>query len=76
MNPARLEEAIGQYEEVIEIQRQKKDWKMWSELNRELNKLKGLHSEKIEIKGKLDHNITSVEVNIITEQKKPNVDNE
>lgn len=73
MNPAKLEEAIGQYEEAIEIQRQKKDWKMWSELNRELNKLKGLVNNKIDVttNGK-DLTISNVVVEIIN--KNPDIE--
>ncbi len=66
MNPAKLEEAIGQYEEAIEIQRLKKDWKMWSELNRELNKLKGLINNKVDItsNGK-DISVSEIVVKIV-----------
>ncbi len=45
-NSAVKEETILQYEEVIERMRKEKNWKMWSELNRELNKIKQIAIEK------------------------------
>jgi hypothetical protein len=66
LNPSMIEEAIGQYEEAIEMARQRKDWKLWNDLRRELNKIQGVYAtEKIDIttNGK-DLQITEITVNI------------
>jgi hypothetical protein len=50
LNPSAIEEAIGQYEEAIEIARLNKNWKLWNELRRELNKIMGLNApQKVDI---------------------------
>lgn len=50
LNPSMIEEAIGQYEEAIERARANKDWKLWNDLRKELNKIQGVYaSEKIDI---------------------------
>jgi predicted metal-dependent phosphoesterase TrpH len=41
-NPAMIEEAIGQYETALEDARRRKDWKLWNELKKELNKITGI----------------------------------
>jgi hypothetical protein len=44
MNPAKIEEAIGQYEEALERARAAKDWRLWNDLRKELNKIEGNHA--------------------------------
>lgn len=46
MNPSKIEEAIGQYEEALERARRAKDWRLWNELRKELNKIQGVHAKK------------------------------
>ena len=41
MNPSKIEEAIGQYEEALERARSAKDWRLWNDLKKELNKIQG-----------------------------------
>ena len=44
MNPSKIEEAIGQYEEALERARAAKDWRLWNDLRKELNKIEGNHA--------------------------------
>lgn len=50
LNPAMIEEAVGQYEEAIEGARRRKDWRMWNDLRKELNKIQGIYAtQKIDL---------------------------
>ena len=46
MNPSKIEEAIGQYETALESARQRKDWRLWNELKREMNKIQGVYAKQ------------------------------
>lgn len=46
MNPSKIEEAIGQYEEALERARSAKDWRLWNDLKKEMNKIQGVYAEK------------------------------
>lgn len=49
-NDAMIEEAIYQYEEMLEIAKHRKDLKVWNDLRKELNKITGIYTaEKIDI---------------------------
>jgi predicted metal-dependent phosphoesterase TrpH len=50
LNPFKIEEAIGQYEHALESARMKKDWRLWADLRKELNKILGVYSAE-----KVDH---------------------
>jgi len=66
LNPATIEEAIGQYEEALERARMNKDWRLWNDLRKELNKIQGTYAaQRVEVSGKIDHQIRSIEVKII-----------
>jgi len=67
-NPQAAEETIGRYEEQIERMRGEKNWKMWSELNRELNKIKGI------IKIKTDITTNGKDIQFVLNYIKPNTD--
>lgn len=73
-NSAVKEEAILQYEEMIERMRKEKNWKMWSELNRELNKIKQIAIDRIDhtTKGK---EITGLTIEIINPNETTNKGN-
>ena len=45
-NPAMIEEAIGQYEEALETARKQKDWRLWNDLKKELNKIIGITTKQ------------------------------
>jgi hypothetical protein len=45
MNPSKIEEAIGQYEEALERARALKDWRLWNDLKKELNKIQGVYAK-------------------------------
>lgn len=50
INPSKIEEAIGQYETALESARQRKDWRLWNDLRKEMNKIQGVYSsEKVDI---------------------------
>jgi len=43
-----------------------KDWRLWNDLRKELNKIQGTYAaQRVEVSGKIDHQITSIEVKII-----------
>jgi IS30 family transposase len=46
MNPSKIEEAIGQYEEALERARQIKDWRLWNDLKKEMNKIQGVYAKQ------------------------------
>jgi len=61
-NDAAVEEAIYQYEEMLEKAKSKGDIKLWNELKKELNKITGIYStQKIELSGE----INGININII-----------
>ena len=45
-----INEAIGQYEDMLCNMVKKEDFKLWNDMNKELNRLKGLYKDKIEVK--------------------------
>lgn len=50
MNPSKIEEAIGQYEEALERARALKDWRLWNDLKKEMNKIQGVYaSNKVDV---------------------------
>jgi hypothetical protein len=49
LNEAALEEAVGQLEEVMMYASKTKNYKLWLELRKELNKLAGLYVEKVDL---------------------------
>ncbi len=53
--PEAINEAIGQYEEVMEQVLEEKKYKIWNDMNKELNKLKGLYTERLEVKGEITY---------------------
>jgi hypothetical protein len=62
-NPAMIEEAIGQYEEALEEARRKKDWRMWNDLKKELNKIMGLTTKsEVKVEGTMDINKITFEI--------------
>lgn len=65
--PEAINEAIGQYESVMEEVLKEKNYRMWNDMNKELNKLKGLYTERVEVKG--DLSINGIDVNIIKDKK-------
>jgi hypothetical protein len=49
-NDAMVEEAIYQYEEMLELAKHRKDIKVWNDLRKELNKITGIYTaEKVDI---------------------------
>lgn len=65
-NIAAVEESIGELESVMQYARTNKNYKLWFEIRKELNKVRGVYAaDRIEVTGKIDHSITSIEVNII-----------
>jgi hypothetical protein len=68
MNPSKIEEAIGQYEEALERARMSKDWRLWNDLKKELNKIQGVYAkERIDITTN-DTSINEVVIKIITDK--------
>jgi hypothetical protein len=64
MNISAVEESVYQIEEVMEWARAQKNFKLWMELRKELNKIKGVYAaEKIDIKGDLNHTISVIKLN-------------
>ena len=54
-NDAAVEEAIFQYENMLERAYNSGNYKLWSELKKELNKITGINApEKIELSGELN----------------------
>ena len=47
--PEAINEAVGQYEEMIRLAKKEGNLKVWNDLKKELNKLQGLYTEKIDI---------------------------
>ncbi len=64
LNPEAINEAIAQYETIMEEIRLNKDYKIWNDMNKELNKLKGLYQNKIDITTN-GENINTTIINII-----------
>jgi len=61
-NDAAVEEAIFQYENMLERAYNSGNYKLWSELKKELNKITGINApEKIELSGELK----SININIV-----------
>lgn len=61
-NDAAVEESIAQYENMIEKAYNSGNYKLWSELKKELNKITGIYAaEKIELSGE----IKGININII-----------
>lgn len=61
-NDAAVEEAIFQYENMIEKAYNSGNYKLWNELKKELNKITGINApEKIELSGELK----SININIV-----------
>ena len=50
-NPEAINEAIAQYEEMLQLIKKEKNYKLWNDMNKELNKLKGLYETKINLSG-------------------------
>jgi hypothetical protein len=64
-NDAMVEEAIYQYEEMLEIAKNRKDLKVWNDLRKELNKITGIYTaDKIDITTGGDK-ITDINIKII-----------
>lgn len=65
-NVGAVEEAIGELESVMQYARTNKNYKLWFEIRKELNKVRGVYAaDRIEVTGKIEHAITAIEVNII-----------
>lgn len=67
-NSSSLEEAIAQMEEMAEDAKKAKNYKLAFELRKEMSKIQGHYTEKIEVKGELA--IKNIEIKI----NKPNDD--
>lgn len=52
-NPTAINEAIAQYESIMVQLLKDKSYKLWNEYSKELNKMKGLYTEKVQITGEL-----------------------
>jgi len=63
-NPEAINEAIAQYEEMLQLIKKEKNYKLWNDMNKELNKLKGLYETKVNISGE----VKTIQINYI----KPN----
>lgn len=53
-SPEAINEAIGQYEEVMEKVLSEGEYTVWNNMARELNKMKGLYIDKVEHSGTVD----------------------
>jgi activator of 2-hydroxyglutaryl-CoA dehydratase len=62
-NTAHLEEAIGQLEEMAEDAKKSKNYKLAFEIRKELSKISGHYTEKIELNGQIDHKVTIIKLN-------------
>jgi phosphoglycerate-specific signal transduction histidine kinase len=60
-NPEAINEAIAQYEEMLELIKKEKNYKLWNDMNKELNKLKGLYETKINLSGE----VKTIQINYI-----------
>lgn len=60
LNPAMIDEAIAQYEQALEEARAAKDWRMWNDLKKEMNKIQGNYAvQKVDVNADINlHNIT------------------
>jgi hypothetical protein len=68
-NPSMIEEAIGQYEEALESARSRKDWRLWNDLKKELNKIMGIYAtQKIDVTSGGDK-LTGITFEIITKKQ-------
>ena len=65
-NEGAVEEAIGELESVMQYARTNKNYKLWFEVRKELNKIRGIYAaERVEVSGKIDHKITGMDVSIV-----------
>ena len=60
-NPEAINEAIAQYEEMLQLIKKEKNYKLWNDMNKELNKLKGLYETKVNISGE----VKTIQINYI-----------
>jgi hypothetical protein len=60
-NPEAINEAIAQYEEMLQLIKKDKNYKLWNDMNKELNKLKGLYETKINLSGE----VKTIQINYI-----------
>lgn len=60
-NPEAINEAIAQYEEMLQLVKKEKNYKLWNDMNKELNKLKGLYETKINLSGE----VKTIQINYI-----------
>ena len=62
-NKEAINEAIGQYESIMEKVLEEKNYKIWNDMNKELNKLKGLYTDKLEVKGEITYSAKFPNIN-------------
>jgi hypothetical protein len=62
-NEAALEEAIGQLERMLEASIQAKNFRQALEIRKELNKIGGHYTEKIEVSGNMSHTVDVIRLN-------------
>ena len=72
LNQAALEEAVGQLEEVMMYASKTKNYKLWLELRKELNKLAGLYVEKVDLTSN-GKDLSKITFEIINRDKKDEV---
>ena len=62
LNSASLEEAIGQLEEMAEDAKRKKNYKLAFDIRKELSKIQGHYTEKIQLSGSIDTTIRVIKL--------------
>jgi len=62
-NSASLEEAIGQLEQMAEDAKKGRNYKLAFEIRKELSKIVGHYTDKIELNGSIDHKVTVIKLN-------------
>lgn len=62
------EESVGQLENMMQYAMTNKNFKLWFELRKEMNKIQGLYVEKHELSGTIDHNISIIRLTEIIKE--------
>ncbi len=62
LNSASLEEAIGQLEEMAEDAKRKKNYKLAFDIRKELSKIQGHYTEKIQLSGSIDTTVRVIKL--------------
>jgi cysteinyl-tRNA synthetase len=62
LNSASLEEAIGQLEEMAEDAKRKRNYKLAFDIRKELSKIQGHYTEKIQLSGSIDTTVRVIKL--------------